>query len=56
MEERKPSGPAAGWFKTHPSPADRLARVKTETAALGAAPAKLDVRTARFTQAVKNLR
>jgi len=56
MEERKPSGPAAGWFKTHPSPADRLARVKTETAALGAAPAKLDVRTARFAQAVKNLR
>jgi len=56
MEERKPSGPAAGWFKTHPSPADRLARVKTETAALGAAPAKLDVRTARFAQAVKILR
>jgi predicted Zn-dependent protease len=56
MEERKPSGPAAGWFKTHPSPADRLARVKTETAALGAVPAKLDVRTARFAQAVKNLR
>ena len=56
MEERKPSGPAAGWFKTHPNPADRLARVKTETAALGPAPAKLDVRTARFVEAVKNLR
>ena len=56
MEENRPSGPAAGWFKTHPSPADRLARVKTETAALGAAPAKLDVRTARFAAAVKNLR
>ena len=56
MEENRPSGPASGWFKTHPSPADRLARVKTETAALGAAPAKLDVRTARFAQAVKNLR
>lgn len=56
MEEQKPSGPAAGWFKTHPSPADRLARVKTGTAALGAAPAKLDVRTVRFAQAVRNLR
>ena len=56
MEERKPSGPAAGWFKTHPSPADRLARVKIETAALGAVPAKLDVRTARFAEAVKPLR
>ncbi|MCX6568769.1 MAG: M48 family metalloprotease [Candidatus Aminicenantes bacterium] len=55
MEENKPSGPAAGWFKTHPSPADRLARVKAEIAALGAAPAKLDVRTARFAQAVKNV-
>jgi predicted Zn-dependent protease len=56
MEEHQPSGPAAGWFKTHPSAADRLARVKSETAALGAAPAKLDVRTARFAEAVKNLR
>jgi predicted Zn-dependent protease len=56
MEEHKPSGPAAGWFKTHPSPADRLARVKSETAALGAVPAKLDVRTARFAAAVKSLR
>lgn len=56
MEEDKPSGPAAGWFKTHPSPADRLARVKSETAALGAVPAKLDVRTARFAAAVKPLR
>lgn len=56
MEESRPSGPAAGWFKTHPGPADRLARVKTEIAALGAAPAKLDVRTARFAQAVKNMR
>ncbi len=56
MEERKPSGPAAGWFKTHPSAADRLTRVKSETAALGAAPARLDVRTARFAEAVKALR
>ena len=55
MEENRPSGPAAGWFKTHPSPADRLARAKPEIAALGAAPAKLGVRTARFAQAVKNL-
>ena len=53
MDQRKPEGPAAGWFKTHPSPADRLTRVKTETAALGAVPAKLDVRTARFAAAVK---
>jgi predicted Zn-dependent protease len=53
MQEKKPAGAAAGWFKTHPSPADRLTRVKIETAALGAVPAKLDVRTARFAAAVK---
>jgi predicted Zn-dependent protease len=56
MEENKPSGPAAGWFKTHPSAADRLGRVKTEIAALGVVPVKLEVRTARFAAAVKSVR
>ena len=55
MEEDKPAGAAAGWFKTHPGAADRLGRVKGETAALGAVPAKLDVRTVRFKAAVKGL-
>ncbi|MGZ5499217.1 MAG: M48 family metalloprotease, partial [Candidatus Aminicenantales bacterium] len=48
MERDKPSGPVAGWFKTHPSPADRLTRVRAEIAALAPVPAKLDIRTARF--------
>ncbi|MGZ5468838.1 MAG: M48 family metalloprotease [Candidatus Aminicenantales bacterium] len=48
MERDKPSGPVAGWFKTHPSPADRLTRVRAEIAALASVPAKLDIRTARF--------
>jgi predicted Zn-dependent protease len=56
MEANKPAGLAAGWFKTHPSAADRLARVKAETAALGTAPPAFAARTARFTAAVKVLR
>lgn len=56
MEQNKPAGLAAGWFKTHPSAADRLARVKAETAALGTAPPAFAARTARFTAAVRVLR
>ena len=56
MEENKPAGLVSGWFKTHPSASDRLARAKAETAALGAVPVKLDARTARFAAAVKAVR
>lgn len=56
MEEKRPAGAAAGWFKTHPSAADRLARVKAEIAALGAVPLRLEIRTARFAAAVKSVR
>jgi beta-barrel assembly-enhancing protease len=56
MEQDKPSGPVAGWFKTHPSPADRLTKVKAEIAALASTPAKLDVRTARFTAELNRLK
>lgn len=45
-----------GWFKTHPSPKDRLVRVKKELAGLGKVPKKEQVRTNRFKIAVKNLR
>jgi len=56
MEENKPAGLAAGWFKTHPSASDRLARVQNEIAGLGAAPVKLQARTARFTAAIDSVR
>ncbi len=56
MERDKPSGPVAGWFKTHPSPADRLTRVRAEIAALESAPAKLDIRTARFAAELERLK
>jgi predicted Zn-dependent protease len=56
MEENKPAGVAAGWFKTHPSASDRLARVRTEIAGLGAVPVKDAARTARFASTVKSVR
>jgi len=56
MDQDKPAGPIAGWFKTHPSPADRLAKVRAEIADLGTPPATLDIRTARFVDAAKGLR
>jgi predicted Zn-dependent protease len=56
MERDKPSGPVAGWFKTHPTPADRLAKVQAEIAALASVPAKLDIRTVRFAAELKRLK
>jgi predicted Zn-dependent protease len=56
MEQDKPSGPVAGWFKTHPTPADRLAKVQAEIAALPSVPTKLDIRTARFAAEAKRLK
>ncbi|MGZ5424730.1 MAG: M48 family metalloprotease [Candidatus Aminicenantales bacterium] len=56
MERDKPSGPVAGWFKTHPSPADRLTRVRAEIEALASVPAKLDIRTARFASELERLK
>ncbi|MDH4198356.1 MAG: M48 family metalloprotease [Candidatus Aminicenantes bacterium] len=57
MAGEKPAGGVKGWFKTHPDAADRLGKVENEIAGLGkSAPATLDVRTKRFTQAVKGLK
>ncbi len=56
MDQTKPAGPATGWFKTHPSAADRLARARAAIDALASPPAKLDVRTARFAEAVKGMK
>ena len=56
MEKDKPAGAGSGWFKTHPAPEDRLARVQTVIAAVKPAPATLDVRTARFSAAVGGIK
>ncbi len=45
-----------GWFQTHPSPQDRLARVNKEIAGLGKIPHKELVRNQRFAKAIKGLK
>jgi predicted Zn-dependent protease len=45
-----------GWFKTHPSAADRLQKVKSRIAALAVVPVEASVRTARFQQSVGKLK
>ena len=44
-----------GWFKTHPSPQDRIAGASPAITALGAVKIA-DARTARFKQAVAGLK
>jgi len=45
-----------GWFKTHPTPEQRLDRVKSEIAGLKSVPAIAAVRTQRFKAAVASLK
>lgn len=47
---------AVGWFKTHPSAADRLKRVNKQIGGISSTPAQQKVRTSRFQQAVKGLK
>lgn len=50
-----PSGAAKGWFRTHPTAADRLERVNAQIKKMGRTPATLAVRTSRFRNATKGL-
>lgn len=45
-----------GWFKTHPTPEDRVSRVNKEISTLKDIPPKTDARTKRFLQNTGNLR
>jgi predicted Zn-dependent protease len=45
-----------GWFKTHPTPEDRLGKSKAEIGKLKVTPALEEVRTQRFKQALAALR
>jgi len=45
-----------GWFKTHPTPEDRLAKSKAEIGRLKVTPALEEVRTPRFKQAMALLK
>jgi predicted Zn-dependent protease len=52
----KSGGSDKGWFKTHPTPEQRIDRADKATAAMGALPAILDARTARFKAATAGLK
>ncbi len=50
-----PSGAAKGWFRTHPTAADRLDRVGAQIRTMGRVPATQAVRTSRFQRTTKGL-
>ena len=50
------SASGKGWFKTHPTPEDRIASLQKEMAALGSLPKIEAVRTERFKQYVNSLK
>lgn len=52
----KSAASGKGWFKTHPTPEQRIERAGTTINALGAVPKLIDLRTARFRQAVAGLK
>jgi len=49
-------GEEKGWFKTHPSAADRIERAHKEISSLSFIPEKVSARTARYKKAVQGLR
>lgn len=56
MVDDSSSAAGKGWFKTHPSASDRIARVEKEMAAQKALPDKEPARTDRFIQQVRSLK
>lgn len=50
------SASGKGWFKTHPTPEDRIASLQKEMASLGSLPKIEAVRTERFKQYVNSLK
>lgn len=50
------SASGKGWFKTHPTPQDRIASLEKEMASLGALPKIEAVRTERFKQSLNSLK
>jgi hypothetical protein len=45
-----------GWFKTHPTPEQRIEKVKTQVVFPGAYPGEEPVRTKRFQQTLAGLK
>lgn len=56
MVDDSSGGTDKGWFKTHPSPGDRIDRIRktVESGAQAASPA--DMRTTRFTQIIRTVK
>lgn len=52
----KSGGSDKGWFKTHPTPEQRIEKADKTVAGLGAPPKILDARTARFKAATAGLK
>ncbi len=57
LEGLSATGPTSkGWFKTHPSPEDRIEKAKTDISELGKKPKTEPVRTERFLSVVAGLK
>ena len=52
----KSTASGKGWFKTHPSPEDRITSATKAIAALSSAPKIEAARTQRFAQAIAALK
>jgi len=52
----KSTASGKGWFKTHPTPEQRIAKAGETIKTMGTLPQLLDARTARFRQAVAGLK
>ena len=56
MSDEADKGSDKGWYKTHPSPQDRLKQAEKELGNLNSIPSIQKVRTARFNQAIRMLK
>ena len=56
MKQESSQKDAKGWFKTHPSAADRIEGAQKEISSLTYIPEKVPVRSMRFNKAVQGLK
>jgi len=56
MKQNSSQGAKKGWFQTHPSAVDRIARAQKEISSLNFVPEEEMVRTSRFKESIKGLK
>jgi len=56
MVDDTSGGADKGWFKTHPSPSDRINRIRKSVDAGAQAASPSDMRTARFTKIIRTVK